>query len=435
MGVGPAESRAGNSSACGVFPELCDKEPEGRVPLWLEAVLVYAVALVAAWGAARLIYRLGLKSLSWADEFWRELLIRTRGPVQLGLMILALALATDALDLTGRETRFIQSLLTIAFIGCLSWVMKVALDIWIALHLKRYRIDVEDNLLARKHITQSRILQRVGTVLIFVVGFATALMMIDGVRQYGVSLLASAGAAGLIIGLALQPVLRNLIAGIQIALTQPIRVDDAVIVEGEWGNIEEITATYVVVRIWDRRRLVVPLHHFLDQPFQNWTRRDAALIGSVMLYLDHEVSIPDLRREAERVVKASPLWDGEVFVLQVTDFTENQVEVRILASASHAGKAFDLRCHVREALLAYLQAEQPWALPKTRADVVSMPGAGQAGGEMLKPRTAPATAPDEAGPQPALSDLVDQKTEDPQRGAPRTPKRLIRKELGEIRGL
>jgi small-conductance mechanosensitive channel len=263
------------------------------VPVWIEAAVVFGFALVLAWAASLLIHRAALMALVRGDEFWLPLLTRTRRLFQLALTLLALAFATDLVALPGRGPRIVQHLLIIGFIACVTWVLKAALDIWMALHMKRYRIDVADNLLARKHLTQSRILRRVGTVLIVVVGFGAALMTIEGVRQYGVSLLASAGVAGIVVGLALQSVLRNLLAGIQIALTQPIRIDDAVIVEGEWGNVEEITATYVVVRIWDKRRLVVPLNYFIEKPFQNWTRRDAELLGgAVMLYLDHEVSIP-----------------------------------------------------------------------------------------------------------------------------------------------
>lgn len=333
----------------------------------IAAVLNFVLALILAWGGCLLLYWLALRALRNRDEFWRSLLKRTRGPVQLGLMVIALTVAANVTPVPAAESAAFQHLLQIALIACLTWIAKTALQIWTDLHLRRYRIDVEDNLLARKHITQSRILQRVAVWLIVAVGVSAALMTIDGVRQYGVSLLASAGAAGIVVGLALQPVLRNIFAGIQLALTQPIRIDDAVIVEGEWGNIEEITATYVVIRIWDKRRLVVPLNYFIEQPFQNWTRTDATLLGTVMLYVDYEVSIPDLRVEAQRIVQDSSLWDRDVFVLQVTEFREREVEIRILASARSAPKAFDLRCEIREKILAYLQREQPAALPRDRA--------------------------------------------------------------------
>ncbi|MCG6113082.1 MAG: mechanosensitive ion channel family protein [Paracoccus sp.] len=336
------------------------------MPPWTQTTAIFLLALAFSWVACFVIYRLALTRLVRDAVFWRPLLARTRGPVQLQLMIMAASFAANTVPLPWEEGRVLRHLLLIAFIACTTWVLRTALEIWMQLHLRRFRIDVEDNLLARKHVTQARILQRVGTTVIVVIGVSAALMTIEGVRQYGVSLLASAGAAGIVVGFALQPVLRNVFAGLQLALTQPIRIDDAVIVEGEWGNIEEITATYVVVRIWDRRRMIVPLNYFMEQPFQNWTRNDATLIGVVLLYVDFAVDTTALRAEAERVVRASPLWKGDVFALQVTDFGEREAEIRILADATNAGRAFDLRCHIREALLDYLQREQPHALPRTR---------------------------------------------------------------------
>jgi small-conductance mechanosensitive channel len=178
--------------------------------------------------------------------------------------------------------------------------------------------------------------------------------------------LASAGAAGLIVGFALQPLLKNIMAGIQLAVTQPIRIDDALLVEGEWGNVEEITATYVVVRIWDWRRLILPLSYFIEKPFQNWTREGSALIGTVMLYADYAAPVSLLRNKLEEIVKATPLWDGRVVNLQVTDFRERTMEIRMLVSASNAGKAFDLRCLVREKMIEFLQQEHPQGLPQIR---------------------------------------------------------------------
>ena len=343
------------------------------MPNWLETTIVFTLAVAIAWLACLAIYWLLQRALRRSDEFWRALLARTRGPVRLGMIIVALSFAANTVPLPLHRGEVLRNLLLVAFIICVTWIARTAIAIWTDLHLRRYRIDVEDNLLARKHQTQSRILQRAASSLILVLGIGAALMTIEGVRQYGVSVLASAGVAGIVLGLALQPVLRNLFAGIQLALTQPIRIDDAVIVEGEWGNVEEINSTYVVIRIWDKRRLVVPLTYFIETPFQNWTRNDSTLLGTVMLYVDYGVAIDDLRAEAERIVKASPLWDKDVFVLQVTEFKETQVELRILASARSAPRAFDLRCEIREKLLAYLQRDQQSALPRTRATVLSMP--------------------------------------------------------------
>jgi small-conductance mechanosensitive channel len=194
-------------------------------------------------------------------------------------------------------------------------------------------------------------------------------MTFPAVRQYGVSLFASAGAAGIVVGLAARPLLSNLFAGVQLAITQPIRIDDAVIVENEWGLVEEITSTYVVIRIWDLRRMVVPLSYFIEKPFQNWTRQTGTLIGSVMLYVDYSAPVDAIREELERIVKASSHWDGDVLNLQVTDAKERTMELRAIMSAGSSGEAFNLRCEVREKLIAFLQREHPAALPRERSDV------------------------------------------------------------------
>jgi small-conductance mechanosensitive channel len=193
-------------------------------------------------------------------------------------------------------------------------------------------------------------------------------MTFPSVRQYGVSLFASAGVAGLVVGLALRPLLTNLLAGVQLAITQPIRIEDAVVVEGESGWIEEITATYVVVRIWDLRRLIVPLSYFIEKPFQNWTREGAAILGTVLLYLDYRAPIDAIREEAKKICEASLNWNRKVLGVQVTDAKNNGIEVRILVSANDGGKAFDLRCELREKLIAFLQREHDYALPRQRQE-------------------------------------------------------------------
>jgi small-conductance mechanosensitive channel len=189
------------------------------------------------------------------------------------------------------------------------------------------------------------------------------------VKQYGVSLFASAGAAGLVVGLAARPLLSNLIAGVQIAVTQPIRIEDAVIIENEWGWVEDIASTYVVIRLWDWRRMVVPLAYFIERPFQNWTRDAASLIGSIILHVDYAADVPKIRERLGRVVQESKLWDGAVVNLQVVDTNARTMELRALVSARNAPQAWDLRCEMREKLVAFLQAEMPEALPRDRADV------------------------------------------------------------------
>jgi small-conductance mechanosensitive channel len=218
------------------------------------------------------------------------------------------------------------------------------------------------------------------TVLIVVVAAACVLITFESVREYGVSLFASAGIAGVIAGLAARPVLSNLFAGLQIAIAQPIRLEDAVIVENEFGRIEEITGTYVVVRLWDWRRMIVPLSYFIEKPFQNWTRQSPALIGSVLVYVDYTVPVARVREELTNIVSRSKLWDGQVVNLQVTDAKNDTIELRALVSAADAGKTADLRSEVREALIAFLQKEYPHALPKRRAEVTLTEAASQADG-------------------------------------------------------
>ena len=219
-----------------------------------------------------------------------------------------------------------------------------------------------------------------------IVTLGAALMSFDSVRQYGVSLFASAGAASLVVGLAARPLLTNLIAGLQIAITQPIRLEDAVIVEGEWGWVEEITSTYVVIRLWDWRRLVVPLAYFLDKPFQNWTRESGSLIGSVFLYVDHTVPVEAVRHELTVIAEASALWDRRVVNLQVSDVRETVIELRALVSARNAPQTWDLRCEVREKLVAFLQRNYPHALPQRR---LSFDGAAQEAKEPAPPFASP----------------------------------------------
>jgi small-conductance mechanosensitive channel len=251
----------------------------------------------------------------------------------------------------------------------IGWTAITALRIGGDLYLRRFSMDTEDNLLARKHITQVRVLVRTADVLVVLFTVGAALMTFEPVRQYGVSLFASAGVAGLVAGLAARPLLSNLFAGVQLAITQPIRIDDSVVVENEWGWIEEITSTYVVIRCWDLRRLIVPLSYFIEKPFQNWTRESASILGNALLYVDYSAPVAIIRDKLHEIVKRSKNWDGKVVALQVTDAREHTMELRCLMSSPNAGQAFDLRCEVREQLIGFLQREHPGALPRERRDV------------------------------------------------------------------
>lgn len=341
-------------------------------PSWLTSLGVLLGAAILALLVHRLVFRVARRFVAEGELFWRSLVSRTESPTRIAVIIVALGLAAGVAPLTLRQEVVLRHVLLVGFIVLVGLFAKSALHIWTTIYLRRFKLDADDNLLARKHVTQTRILRRVGDTLIVILALAGVLMTFDGIRQYGVSLLASAGAAGLVIGLALQPVLKNIFAGIQLAVTQPIRIDDALLVEGEWGHVEEITSAYVVVRLWDWRRLILPLSYFIEKPFQNWTRDNAALIGAVMLYVDHATPVAAVRAKVEEIAEGSPLWDRRVVNVQVTDFRDSTMELRILVSATSAGRAFDLRCDMREKLIDFLQREHPRALPRLRAEGVEM---------------------------------------------------------------
>ena len=267
--------------------------------------------------------------------------------------------------------------LYVVFVLAVGWLLVRLVDVVKYALTRDLDIDAEDNLAARRRTTQIDILRRLIIVGIVLLTTAAVLLRFEGFRQIGAGLLASAGIAGIVLGFAAQRALGNLVAGIQIAITQPIRIEDVVVIEGEWGRIEEITLTYVVVRIWDLRRLVVPIGYFIEKPFTNWTRTAANLLGTAYVYVDYSVPVEAVREELHRVLQASEWWDGEAWALQVTDLTERTVQLRALMSAANSGDAFNLRCDVRERLTAFLQAEYPDALPTVRARVASADGVAE----------------------------------------------------------
>jgi small-conductance mechanosensitive channel len=350
---------------------------------WLPDGFVSLIVIIVAFLVGLTIQRFGFRALTRLvqnkDLFWRSLVSRTRRPMRLAILTGTLSFGITIAPLTGEQASVLHHVLLLCFIIVVGWMAKIALHVWMIVYLRRFKLDAEDNLLARTHVTQSRIAERIASFMIVAITIAAMLMTFPAVQQYGVSLLASAGVAGVVLGLALQPVLKNIFAGIQLAITQPIRIDDALIVEGEWGNVEEITSTYVVVKLWDWRRMILPLSYFIEKPFQNWTREGAALIGTVMIYLDYSVPVPILRRKVEEIAAASPLWDQRVVAVQVTDFRENVVEVRILISANNAPKTFDLRCEMREKIIDFLQREYPNSLPRVRTEGSVYPNGAIAG--------------------------------------------------------
>ncbi|OQW54092.1 MAG: mechanosensitive ion channel protein MscS [Proteobacteria bacterium SG_bin9] len=357
-------------------------DPIRLLPGWL----IGGVVLLAAIALALLFYtgivKMMRSTLGARHPNVRALFTQTKGPLRLALIVLALSIALPLAPIDSTVANGLSRAMHVAFIALVGWIAMVAVQIFTQVYLSRFRIDTEDNLLARKHVTQIGILKRAADVLIFIITLGFVLMSFEEVRQYGVSLFASAGVAGIAVGLAARPLLSNLIAGVQIAMAQPIRIDDAVIVEGEWGTIEEITTTYVIIKLWDWRRMVVPLSYFIEKPFQNWTRETSALIGAVILYVDYNAPIAKMRERLSQIARESPLCDGRVIVLQVSDAKEHTIEVRALVSARSAPAAWDLRCEVREKLIEFLRTEHPDALPRTRQQIVTLDNTTE-----LAPRT------------------------------------------------
>lgn len=270
-------------------------------------------------------------------------------------------------ELTGNEHFETFNMLgSVLLIVGLAWTLIATLRIIKWIFLEKYDTSQVDNLRSRKFHTQFNILERIIIFLIVVIAIGLILMLFEDVRRIGISVFASAGVVGIIIGLAAQRAIAAVLAGLQIAITQPIRLDDVLIIEGEWGRVEEITLTYVVLNIWDKRRLVIPSTYFFERPFQNWTRTTSEILGTVFIYTDYHVSFDALREELTRLLKSTPLWDGKVNVMQVTDAKERSVEVRALMSAKDSGTAWDLRVFVRENLIEFLQKRYPESLPKTR---------------------------------------------------------------------
>ncbi|WP_296246203.1 mechanosensitive ion channel family protein [Pseudomonas sp. UBA4194] len=341
-----------------------------RVPLpWLStliaAVLAVCLILLIRWVGLMILRRVS-KSFILAQQ----LIARAEQPTLWLLPLMALqAVWTSAPDdlLMINTVRHINGMLVTA---CLTWLGLRCVKAVANTMAIKHPLDMEDNLAARRIQTQVRVLVQCLNVLVLIFGIALILMTFPAVRQIGTSLLASAGLAGLAAGFAAKPVLGNLIAGLQIAISQPIRIDDVVIVESEWGRIEEITGTYVVVKIWDERRMVVPLQYFIEKPFQNWTRSTSSIIGSVFLWVDYSVPLDALREETQRLCDEIPhLWDGRVVVLQVTDTSEKAMQLRILLSSLDSSRNWDARCHVRERLITFVNDKYPECLPQLRAEM------------------------------------------------------------------
>ncbi len=343
------------------------------IPYLLESILQAAGLIIGSIVAGLLIKYIIFKLLSIyrrSEEpfLTRAIIQHVKRSAGFFLPVLVFSFVMPLMPFTGGSfevmRRIVETLLIITF----AWVLISGVYVFETIVRHNFQISKADNIRERKLITQLSFIKRLMVLAIGFVALSLVLMSFATVRKIGTGLLTSAGIAGVIVGFAAQRSLANLLAGFQIAFTQPIRIDDVVVVENEYGNIEEITLTYVVVRIWDQRRLVLPINYFIEKPFQNWTRTNAELLGTIFFFVDYTLPVEPVRAELERLTKESPLWDGRVCKLHVTEAKEKTMELRALVSARDSSTAFDLRCDIREKLISYIQQNYPDSLPKTRAE-------------------------------------------------------------------
>jgi small-conductance mechanosensitive channel len=349
------------------FDDL-NRAAEAPLHTWFGALVVSVIVVAVAIGVHRFGARIVMR-IARPHPLTSVVLRYIDKPSLFVLVIMVLEGVWSEAPDTLNYIEPIRDVTAIALIAALTWLsVRSAAAIGEAI-VRAHPLDTADNLHARRIHTQARVLARTVMIVIVIIGVGGALMTLPDVRQIGASLLASAGVAGLVAGIAARPVLANLIAGLQIALSQPIRLDDVVVIQNEWGRIEEITGTYVSVRLWDQRRLIVPLQWFIENPFSNWTRSSSQIIGTVFLFVDYRMPVAPLREELARIVENAPEWDRRVQVLQVTDCTERAMQLRALVSAPDSGLAWDLRCRVREGLLDFIHRHYPEYLPRARAEV------------------------------------------------------------------
>lgn len=347
-----------------MFDQLLETSYAWLLPL-VQLVLAGLAGFVLFWGIFKMIHWYGERRDSLPFQSFNRNL---RRPARFLGVVVGLNIAIAFIEVSERVAGNLSILFESLIYVFGGWALIELTDVVSDLVRDRYRLTKENNLTERKIITQFQYIKRVVSVVVFIVAVAFILLQFDKVRELGTGLLTSAGVAGIIIGLAAQKSIANLLAGFQLAFTQPIRIDDVVIVENEWGRVEEITLTYVVVRIWDERRLVVPLNYFNEKPFQNWTRSSSQLLAYVFLYTDYRVPVDALRQKFTELLEGNPLWDKRVNVVQVTNADRHTMEIRALASARNAPEAWDLRCQVREGLITFIQKEYPESLPRTRVE-------------------------------------------------------------------
>ena len=339
----------------------------GQLNVSLHALLALAAAalvgLLMAIVAIFIVRRIGRVS---GSELVKRIVRRTAPPLRVLLPLIAISTVMPELTIIGSADASLKRIVSVIVIAVGGWLAVNIVRGIVDYGILRNDINHEDNLAARRSQTQIRLLGRVTICIVLVATVGAILVSIPSIRNIGVSLFASAGIAGLAVGIAARPVLSNVIAGIQIAITQPIRLEDVVVVEGEWGWIEEINLTFVVVRVWDLRRLVLPISYFIEKPIQNWTRNNSDILGSVFLHMDYTVPLDDIRAEFGRALRDSKFWDGKTEVVHVTDCTDKTMVIRLLMSAANSPNAWELRCAVRERLVGYLQSHHPQSLPRMR---------------------------------------------------------------------
>lgn len=302
-------------------------------------------------------------------SLFRTIVMRLYKPVIVFVMLLIANFILSLFRFAPKTDMVLDKAMDILFLVSFAWILVGFLNAGRDYGYHLYDLKKEDNLRERKVRTQIQFIRKLLVVVIITLTICAILLSFENLRKIGSGLLASVGVGGIIIGFAAQRSIANVLAGMQIAFTQPLRMDDVLIVEGEWGRVEEITLTYVVVNIWDQRRLILPINYFLEKPFQNWTRNSSEILGTVFLYLDYTMPVEALRTEFKRLLNESPIWDKRVGVVQVTETSEHTIQIRVLVSARNSGQAFDLRCYIRENLITFIQQNYPQCLPRTRAEL------------------------------------------------------------------
>jgi len=357
--------------------------------LWGQWLLAAAIIVLGAMLLQRVLRPLALR-LARFSVVATAVVKRCDRPAKWALPLIGLLIAAQGLPEGTAGAGGLQHWLGVLTILALAWMATSAIAGVAEAIAELNPADVADNLHARRIQTQTKVLARIASGAVMLAALAFVLMTFPKAKQLGASLLASAGIAGLVMGLAARSVFSNLLAGLQIAMAQPIRLDDVLIIEGEWGRVEEITSTYVVLRIWDERRLIIPLQWFIEHPFQNWTRSSAQILGTVMLWVDYTLPVEKLREKAREMCSASTHWDGRVCGVQVTDSTDKAMQIRVLVSSRDSGQNFDLRCELREGLIAWMQQQHAQSLPRLRALVESEPAPTA---PSVQPSLAPSPAP------------------------------------------